>query len=231
MRLEELLPMSLEQFNDEYRQKKFLVVKSKDNIFKDYFSWREADAYLNSYGLNGWDRFPQCQIIDYKTGKKYCHRKAQYKLQKEDIFKKWKEGSTFVLSLSEFLNRRLWEQCQHFEEFYGRGQANIYMSSKKDARCFPTHADTTENFLFHVRGKVRWYIMNEYEHECIPQKATVNKQIDLSEGDLLYLPSKLYHRVDTLGPRISISFHFHAPEIQGQTWREERLDWIGDING
>ena len=59
MRLEELLPMSLEQFNDEYRQKKFLVVKSKDNIFKDYFSWREADAYLNSYGLNGWDRFPQ----------------------------------------------------------------------------------------------------------------------------------------------------------------------------
>ena len=187
MRLEELLPMSLEQFNDEYRQKKFLVVKSKDNIFKDYFSWREADAYLNSYGLNGWDRFPQCQIIDYKTGKKYCHRKAQYKLQKEDIFKKWKEGSTFVLSLSEFLNRRLWEQCQHFEEFYGRGQANIYMSSKKDARCFPTHADTTENFLFHVRGKVRWYIMNEYEHECIPQKATVNKQIDLSEGDLLYL--------------------------------------------
>ena len=231
MRLEEILPMSLEQFNDEYRQKKLLVVKSKDNIFKDYFSWREADAYLNSYGLNGWDRFPQCQIIDYKTGKKYCHRKAQYKLQKEDIFKKWKEGSTFVLSLSEFLNRRLWEQCQHFEEFYGRGQANIYMSSKKDARCFPTHADTTENYLFHVRGKVRWYIMNEYEHECIPQKATVNKQIDLSEGDLLYLPSKLYHRVDTLGPRISISFHFHAPEKQGQTWREEWLDWIGDING
>jgi len=30
MRLEELLPMSLEQFNDEYRQKKFLVVKSKE---------------------------------------------------------------------------------------------------------------------------------------------------------------------------------------------------------
>ena len=231
MRLEELLPFSLEKFEDEYMDKKFLVVKSKKNIFKDYYSWKEADEYLNSYGLSGHDRFPQCQIIDYETGRKYCHRKAKYKLQKEDIFKKWKEGSTFVLSLSEFLNKQLWKQCEHFEEYFGRGQANIYMSSKKDARCFPTHADTTANFLFHVRGTVRWYIMNEYEHECRAEHATVDKCIDLSEGDLLYLPPKLYHRVDTLGPRISISFHFHAPEKQGKMWREPWLDWIGDING
>ena len=88
----------------------------KKNIFKDYYSWKEADEYLNSYGLSGHDRFPQCQIIDYETGRKYCHRKAKYKLQKEDIFKKWKEGSTFVLSLSEFLNKKLWKQCEHFEE-------------------------------------------------------------------------------------------------------------------
>ena len=73
--------------------------------------------------------------------------------------------------------------------------------------------------------------MNEYEHECRAEHATVNKCIDLSEGDLLYLPPKLYHRVDTLGPRISISFHFHAPEQQGKMWREPWLDWIGDING
>jgi ribosomal protein L16 Arg81 hydroxylase len=72
--------------------------------------------------------------------------------------------------------------------------------------------------------------MNEYEHECKPEDATVDKCIDLSEGDLLYLPPKLYHRVDTLGPRISISFHFHAPS-ERKHWREEWLDWIGDING
>ena len=116
------------------------------------------------------------------------------------------------------------------EEFFGRGQANIYMSSQKDARCFPIHADTTENFLFHVRGTVRWYIYNETEFDCKPDEATVDKVIDLEEGDLLYLPPKLYHRVETLGPRISISFHFHPPEKQGG-WREEWFDWIGDING
>jgi len=231
MKIEQLLGMSFEQFNDEYRNKKYHIVKNNDGRFKDYFSWKETDEYLNSYGLSDHDRMPQLQIIDYETGKKYCHKKAELKLQKKDIYKKWKNGSTFVLSLCEFLNKKLWTQCKDFEEYYGRGQANIYMSSKKDARCFPTHADTTENFLFHVRGTTRWYIMNEYEKDCKPNEATLDKVVDLSEGDLLWLSPKLYHRVVTLGPRISISFHFHPPEKQGIFWREEWLDWIGDING
>ena len=227
MKLEQLVQLPIKEF--EKKSNHWFIVKSKTNIFKDYFSWKEADNYLNSYGLSGWDRFPQCQIIHDKG--KYCHRKSKHKWDKKKIFQSWKEGNTFVLSLSEFLNKQLWNQCEDFEEYYGRGQANIYMSSRKDARCFPTHADTTANFLFHVRGTVRWYIMNEYEKDCKPEDATVNKVIDLSEGDLLYLPPKLYHRVETLGPRISISFHFYPAVEQGKHWREEWLDWIGDING
>ena len=228
MKLEELLKMPIEEF--EKHQNHWFVVKGNgEKRFKDYFSWKEADNYLNSYGLSGHDRFPQCQIIHDKG--KYCHRKAKHKWDKQKIFQSWKQGDSFVLSLSEFLNKQLWSQCEDFEEYYGRGQANIYMSSKKDARCFPTHADTTANFLFHVRGTIRWYIMNEYEKDCKPEDATVDKVIDLEEGDLLYLPPKLYHRVDTLGPRISISFHFHPPSEKGKIWREEWLDWIGDING
>ena len=231
MKIEQLIQMPLEEFK-KIRKNTWFVVKSEKPIFKDYFSWKEADNYLNSYGLGGHDRMPQLQVIDYDTGKKYCHKKDKYKLTKQDIFKKWKKGSSFVLALSEFLNKNMWNQCQDFEEFYGRGQGNIYMSSKKDARCFPIHADTTENFLFHVRGTVRWYIYNEYEYDCKPADATVDRCIDLSEGDLLFLPPKLYHRVETLGPRISISFHFHPPEKRKQgNWREEWLDWIGETNG
>lgn len=229
MRLPELLKMSMEEF--ESKRDHWFIVRGKSPRFKNYFSWEEMDAYMNSYGLNGHDRMQQCQIIDYDTGRKYCHKKDKYKLTKQDIYKKWKKGSSFVLALSEHLNKQCWNQCRHFEEYYGRGQSNIYMSSMKDARCFPTHADTTENFLFHVRGTVRWYIYNEYENECKPADATVNKVVDLREGDLLFLPPKLYHRVETLGPRISISFHFHPPGQVRKWWREEWLDWIGDING
>jgi len=229
MKLPELTRMTIEEF--ESKSNDWFIVKDENySRFHNYFSWEEMDSYMNSNGLNGHDRFPQLQVIDKKSGRKYCHKKAEQKMTKQDIFKKWKEGSSFVLPLSEHLNKQCWNQCKDFEEYYGRGQSNIYMSGQKDARCFPTHADTTANFLFHVRGTVRWYIMNEYEHECKPQDATVDKCIDLSEGDLLFLPPKLYHRVDTLGPRISISFHFHAPS-ERKHWREEWLDWIGDING
>jgi len=239
MKLDKLLKMSFDEFRDKREKEEWFIVKGNGPRFKDYFSWKEADQYLNSYGLSGHNRMPQLQIIHSKG--KYCHKKNRTKLQKREIFDHWWNGDSFVLSLSEFLNRTLYRQCEDFEEFFGRGQANIYMSSKKDAKCFPVHADTTENFLFHVRGTVRWYIYNETEWQCKPNEATVDQVIDLEEGDLLWLPPKLYHRVETLGPRISISFHFHPPkcdwcdvnheEHPGKVWREPWLDWIGDING
>ena len=230
MKLPELLKMPMSEFEKARKNKPWFVVKGNgEKRFKHYFSWKEADQYLNGYGLNGHERMPQLQIIHDKG--KYCHKKAKTKLQKREIFDHWWKGNSFVLTLSEFLNKTLYNQCEDFEEFFGRGQANIYMSSKKDAKCFSIHADTTENFLFHVRGTVRWYIYNETEYDCKPNEATVDKVIDLEEGDLLWLSPKLYHRVETLGPRISISFHFHAPSSSGRFWREPWLDWIGDING
>lgn len=222
---EQLIPMPVERFKDEFQNKKWFIQKKDDGRFKEHFSWKEFDQYMNSYGLNGHQRMPQCQIVG---DKKYCHKKAEKKLTKEQIYEHWKNGDSFILTLCEFLNKTMWQQCVEFEKHFGRGQANIYCSSQKDAKCFPTHADTTENFLFHVRGKIRWYIMNEYEWDCPPEDATVQKVVDLDDGDLLYLPSKLYHRVDTLGPRISISFHFHT---HGDSKREDWIDWLGDING
>ena len=86
----------------------------------------------------------------------------------------------------------------------------------------PKHREVVNDFFSQV----------DYDNVDVVKEveATVDKVIDLEEGDLLWLPPKLYHRVETLGPRISISFHFHPPEKQGG-WREPWLDWIGDING
>lgn len=221
---EDLIPFSVERFRDEFQNKKWFVHRSENPRFRDHFSWREFDQYMNSYGLNGHQRMPQCQIVGEK---KYCHKKATKKLTREEIHTRWTAGDSFILTLCEFLNKTMWQQCVEFEKHFGRGQANIYCSGRRDAKCFPTHADTTENFLFHVRGKIRWYIMNESEWDCPPEDATVDKVLDLDEGDLLYLPSKLYHRVDTLGPRISISFHFHT---HGGSNREKWIDWLGDIH-
>ena len=105
----------------------------------------------------------------------------------------------------------------------------MYCSKKADAHCFPTHADSTDNFLFHVRGDVEWYLYNEYAEGKDGKRhrredATLNQSFTLSPGDLLYIPKKLYHKVTTTGPRISISFHFTERGTEPY-FRNDWYDW------
>jgi len=225
MKFEELLsPIGIERFNREFKGKKCLVIKSEENIFKDYFSWRDLDNYLNQYKIGAWDRTPQLQVV-LPDGNKWCKKKSKEYKTRDELLKLWKDGSSFILTLSEFLTQEMWEQCQEFEKHYGIGQANIYCSNNKEAKCFPIHADSTDNFLFHVRGKIRWYIYKEFAtKEYRPKDATLEKVIDLDEGDLLYIPKKKYHKVDTLSPRISISFHF--TDLKGKPYKRNNwYDW------
>ena len=225
MKFEELLnPIGVEKFNDELKGKKAFYIKSAKNIFKDYYSWKELDNYLNQYRIGSWDRTPQLQMV-LPSGRKWCKKKSQKHRDREEILDLWNQGSSMILTLSEFLNETMWKQCQEFEKHYGIGQANIYCSNNKEAKCFPIHADSTDNFLFHVRGKIRWYIYKEFAtKEYRPKDATLEKVIDLDEGDLLYIPKKKYHKVDTLSPRISISFHF--TELKGKPYKRNNwYDW------
>ena len=225
MKFEELLsPIGVERFYREFKGKKCLVIKSEENIFKDYFSWRELDNYLNQNKIGAWDRAPQLQVV-LPDGRKWCKKKSKEYKSREELLALWKNGSSFVITISEFLTQEMWEQCQEFEKHYGIGQANIYCSNNKEAKCFPIHADSTDNFLFHVRGKVRWYIYKEFATDVMrPKDATLEKVIDLDEGDLLYIPKKKYHKVDTLSPRISISFHFQERGKQPYK-RNNWYDW------
>ena len=64
----------------------------------------------------------------------------------------------------------------------------------------------------------------EYADQCKPHECTLEESFELDDGDLLYIPIKKYHRVDTLSPRISISFHFR--EFDGKPYiRKEWYDW------
>ena len=201
--------MGVDKFYEEYKGKKHFIIKSKTR-FKDYFSWHEFDNYLNQIKIGQWDRTPQLQVVDDKGGK-WCKKKSEPKKSREELLEMWKNGHSFILTISEFLNKQMWRQCQEFEKHYGVGQANIYCSNQKHAKTFSIHADSTDNFLFHVRGKIRWYIYKEFHNKGMPYRPDSTTLLDsfvLDEGDLLYIPKGQFHRVETLSPRISISFHF-----------------------
>lgn len=43
--LEELLPMSMEEFLDEYKGKKFWISRSEEPRFANHFSWRVRNLF------------------------------------------------------------------------------------------------------------------------------------------------------------------------------------------
>ena len=233
-----LQPIGLERFLKEYKGKKHFVIKSKDNIFSEHFSWKEFDNYLNQYEIGHWDRMPQLQVV-MPDGTKWCKKKSPHKRTRDELLKLWRDGSSFIITISEFLNKTMWNQTREFEKHYGIGQANIYCSNQKDAKCFPIHADSTDNFLFHVSGKIRWYMYEDFaleDKQMRPKSYTPKllETIELDDGDLLYIPTRQYHKVDTLSPRISISFHFREPHSSGPHGDRRRkwLDWEpGEIYG
>ena len=65
----------------------------------------------------------------------------------------------------------MYRQCQEFEKVYGPGQANLYCSGMNEAECFPIHADSTDNYLFHTRGKVQWHLYDAFA----PNKGKVER--------------------------------------------------------
>lgn len=223
-------PLTREQFFKEYKGKKHFTIRSERPIFDYLFDWEQFDEYCNSWGIGGHDRMPQLQVVEEKgkwckkkDAPKYIYSKTENpKYQARSGYLAWKNGHSFILAISEFLNKEMWNQCEEFEKVYGRGQANLYCSGKKDADVFTIHADSTDNFLLHVEGQVKWNMYNEWS----PHKGefTLRESFVLSPGDLLYIPKGMYHNTETLSPRISISFHFHEPDGFHKK-REEWLDW------
>jgi len=205
-------PITPKIFFTEYWNKKHLIIRR--NKFKNLFTWGDFNHYMNQYpAMKG------LQILDYrKDGDgRWCLdkvRNGKWKLpmlKKDQIYKLWEEGKSFILPFAEYQNKELVDICSEFERYFEQGQSNIYCSPKANSKSFPAHSDNTENFLFHTEGKVKWTIYKEFA----PSKPKeILEEFILEAGDLLYIPQYQYHKVDTIGPRILISVHFRNKDKQ-----------------
>lgn len=208
-----------EVFEKEYKTKKHFYIKNEFD-FTDHFSWKDFNTYLQGYNTDyKVSRVNHLQVVT-PDGRRWCHQKPTQqgfkgKFTTHYLKKLWANGSSFVLPIFESWNETMWEQCREFERHYGRGTANIYCSNKEEAYCFGVHADSTDNFIFHVDGEVEWEMYNEFGYECNPKEATIKETVTLGPGSVLYIPDRQYHRPKTLSRRMIISYHFalaHNPK-------------------
>ena len=156
-------------------------------------------------------------------------------LTKDEIYKLWKDGKTFVLALMEYEKPELVDVCFELERYFGNGCCNVYASPQANSKSFPVHADSTENFLFHTEGRTKWTMYKEFK----PMKPkTILDEFVLDEGDLLYIPTYQYHKVETIGPRMLISAHFYNKKNQTldnfkitsnkENKRRKNYNWVPD---
>lgn len=210
MTLQDILePITVKAFFTDYWRKQHLVLKP--NKFKDLFTFDHLTKYINRY-----PHVKSLQVLDYDNyGTRWCldkHKQlGQPHFNKDQIVDLWKNGKTIVIPFSEYENKKLVDLCFAFENYFGQGQANVYASPCANSKSFPAHTDNTENFLFHTYGKTKWTIYKEFAGK---QPKTILEQFVLKAGDILYIPKNQYHKVETIGPRILCSVHFHNKDNQ-----------------
>ena len=236
--IEQILdPITPEKFFKEYWNKKHLVIRR--NKFKNLYTWNHFDRYMNMY-----PKINNLQILNY-DGKdtRWCLDKIRSGKLKQPFFKKegiWKlfneDKKSFVIPFAEYQNKDLVAINFELEKYFGGGQSNVYVSPAANSKSFPAHADDTENFLFHTEGRVKWKI---YEEFAPGKPKHVLDEFILEAGDLLYIPQFQFHEVETIGPRILISCHFHNKKRQslknfqvtpyGQNKRDRWYNWKPEL--
>ena len=234
VKIEDILdPISVKNFFQNYWQKKHLVIRR--NKFKDLFTFKMLDGYLNKY-----PHVRSLQILDYDDkDTRWCLDKVKRKkidqpmLSKQQVFDLWKKGKSFVIPFADYEHKPLVDICFELERYFSYGQCNIYASPKAGSKSFPPHKDGTENFLFHTEGQVKWTLYKDFDNKEILEEIT------LEAGDLLYIPIGMWHKVDAPGPRMLISIHFKNKKNQSldkfhissheDNKRKRWYNWLPDI--
>ena len=207
VKIEDILdPISVKNFFQNYWQKKHLVIRR--NKFKDLFTFKLLDNYLNKY-----PHVRSLQILDYDDkDNRWCldkHKKLkQPMLSKQQVYDLWRKGKSFVIPFADYEHKPLVDICFELEKYFSHGQCNVYASPKAGSKSFPPHRDATENFLFHTEGRVKWTLYKDFDNKEILEEIT------LEAGDLLYIPIGMWHKVDAPGPRMLISIHFNNKKNQ-----------------
>ena len=118
-------------------------------------------------------------------------------------------GATLVLDRVEDLSPELAAFTRHLESVLGASVVcNVYCSWQAHPG-FPSHNDTTDVYVLHLAGVKRWkiysgralhpsdYAGHHYSHQSpehhAQAKGQVLQDLELSPGDVLYLPRGQYH--------------------------------------
>jgi len=184
-------------------------------------TWDELEYCMNN------PQFYNLQFIDKNTSQPFNPNKYPRSWSidcedVEDVFGAYKDGHALIIQNfdSGFRKKQaiLNEVETHFSGDGGIQTAMHLYSGLGECSSFPVHEDQPSNFICQVEGETNWKIYKNRcseiapkasftigEHQKLIDNMEVAIDVNLSPGDVLYIPPRTYHQARPQGPRLSVS--------------------------
>jgi len=131
------------------------------------------------------------------------------------------EGRSFIMHNCTDINRDIAEFTDSIEKelTHYHADLHIYISPQANAATYAPHRDRPQHKIFiQLMGEVHWK-MYAHDPALLPDESVIsvteefanqNMKVILDKvagpGDIIYMPAGVFHKVETLSPRVSLSF-------------------------
>jgi len=216
-------PMSVDEFMGKYKDKQPLIVKANDlrkEIMSQIITWEKFSDYIhNDRAVSGFQIITPEGKLCMEKNNAFKGRKPSWSridhFDKKYAHELWNQGCSIILTKASLISPAMSALSGAVErQFKGSAaDAHLYCSPVKNALTFPCHRDSDNNFLVHAIGKVRWKVYRVFAGKNAPANLTKQQEKEmqlrydetLTVGDLLYIPTGLYHKAIPQGARVSVS--------------------------
>lgn len=193
---------------------KLYEANDKARVFKGAIP--DPDAFVTYDDVEKVLNFGHCdyvEIIHPDTGTKIVS------MPKQQLMDLIERGSTFIISGYARYNKTTNELCRTVEQNFGvRSDIHLYGGTDLGKHnSFGIHCDLSANFICQVYGETEWTVYKErsgVRYEFPKQELqlteddlglTVDLEVTLKRGDVLYIPFRAFHRAKPQGQRLSMS--------------------------
>jgi hypothetical protein len=179
---------------------------------KSYLTWHDVEYALNS-GKYYTDIISDGRHVDVDVSKYFWHDHRSQ--NKEQLFDLINNGHTFSITCFSLYNKLISSLVNDIETIFPvMCDVHVYGGIGRKGSFFP-HIDIPSNFIIQIEGTTVWrlydntasdlLLQEEINNTFDPSTLTVEHEVELSPGDMLYIPARKFHAAFPEGKRLSLS--------------------------
>lgn len=225
-----IAPLTREEFFEKYRCGECMVIRGTAAKFSGLITLDEVEVRLN----DGANFSTPVEIIAKGERRSLIDTAlawSQAGVRKNEVLRAILSGHSFLMRNSSQINPRVSALLDTIENELDNppvhADVHIYVSTSGEASAYNAHRDFPQHKLYlQAIGATRWCLyapkasmapdVRAIEPRQEQEALELVSEFDLEQGDLLYMPPAVFHKVSPRGgPRVSLSIPFNA--VTGRT--------------